>query len=361
MSSDIARSRVVPDCRSAIASVCSATAAAAGSPPSWSRSLILPAFSNPALDALDDQAILARRRRAGIAFTTDSFVVTPIFFPGRRHRRARGERHGQRPRGRRRAAARAVAAFILEEGLPLADLGASSRRCGARAERAGVPLVTGDTKVVERGKGDRSSSPPPASASCPAGVRCSSRARAARRRDPRLGHDRRSRRRDPGAARGPRVRGDARERHRAARTSSSRRVLDACPRRPRDARSDARRRRGDAQRDRDAPRARHRGRRGRAPDPRAVRGACELLGLDPLLVANEGKLVAFVPEATPPTRARRDARASARPGRGSHRHGHRRHPGSVVELAHAGRRHAHRSTAVRRAAAADLLIKEALR
>ena len=55
----------------------------------------------------------------------------------------------------------------------------------------------------------------------------------------------------------------------------------------------------------------------------AVRGACELLGLDPLLVANEGKLVVFVPERLRRPRARRDARASAGTRRSAHRCGHR--------------------------------------
>ena len=66
------------------------------------------------------------------------------------------------------------AAFILEEGLPLADLQRIVASMRQACDEAGVALVTGDTKVVDRGKGDRSSSPPPASAWCRRAVRCRS-------------------------------------------------------------------------------------------------------------------------------------------------------------------------------------------
>lgn len=116
--------------------------------------IILPAFSNAALDRLDDQAILAFGN-ARLAFTTDSYVVTPIFFPG-------GDIGELAVNGTINDLAMGGArplflsvAFILEEGLPVADFQrvvASVRRA---ADRAGVHVVTGDTKVVGRGSGDK--------------------------------------------------------------------------------------------------------------------------------------------------------------------------------------------------------------
>ena len=116
--------------------------------------IILPAFSNAALDRLDDQAIVAFGN-ARLAFTTDSYVVTPIFFPG-------GDIGELAVNGTINDLAMGGAkplflsvAFILEEGLPVADFQrvvASVRRA---ADRAGVHVVTGDTKVVGRGSGDK--------------------------------------------------------------------------------------------------------------------------------------------------------------------------------------------------------------
>jgi hydrogenase expression/formation protein HypE len=116
--------------------------------------VILPAFRNPILEALDDQAVLAVDGGARLAFTTDSYVVTPIFFPGGDiGRLAVNGTVNDLAVGGARPIALSVA-FILEEGLPLDDF----RRVvdGARkaALEAGVPVVTGDTKVVGRGKGD---------------------------------------------------------------------------------------------------------------------------------------------------------------------------------------------------------------
>ncbi|MGC1869471.1 MAG: hydrogenase expression/formation protein HypE [Acidobacteriaceae bacterium] len=116
--------------------------------------VFLRAFANPILDKLDDQAVL-QISGARLAFTTDSFVVTPIFFPG-------GDigtlaingtvndlaMSGARP-------LYLAAAFILEEGLPAEELRRVVESMGAAAREAGVQLVTGDTKVVNRGKGDK--------------------------------------------------------------------------------------------------------------------------------------------------------------------------------------------------------------
>lgn len=113
----------------------------------------LPAFRNSYLERLDDQAVL---NLAGgrLAFTTDAHVVTPLFFPG-------GDIGMLAVNGTvndlAMAGARPLylsAAFILEEGFPLADLSRIAESMSAAAKNAGVLLVTGDTKVVDRGKAD---------------------------------------------------------------------------------------------------------------------------------------------------------------------------------------------------------------
>jgi len=113
----------------------------------------LPAFRNPYLDKLDDQAVVSAGG-ARLAFTTDSYVVTPLFFPG-------GDIGRLAVNGTvndlAMAGARPLylsAAFILEEGFPLGDLQRIVQSMATAAEAAGVLLVTGDTKVVGRGKAD---------------------------------------------------------------------------------------------------------------------------------------------------------------------------------------------------------------
>jgi hydrogenase expression/formation protein HypE len=119
------------------------------------RRLFVPGFGGEVLAALEDQATVAVSHEAiRIAFTTDSFVVRPLFFPG-------GDIGSLAVHGTVNDLAVGgatplflSAAFILEEGLPIADLRrivASMRRA---CDEAGVTLVTGDTKVVDRGKGD---------------------------------------------------------------------------------------------------------------------------------------------------------------------------------------------------------------
>ena len=116
----------------------------------------LPAFANPQLDHMNDQAVLniPEMPTARLAFTTDSFVVSPLFFPGGDIGclAAHGTINdlvmgGAEPLG-------LSAAFILEEGFPLEDLRQITDSMAAACQRAGVNLVTGDTKVVERGKAD---------------------------------------------------------------------------------------------------------------------------------------------------------------------------------------------------------------
>ncbi len=119
------------------------------------RKLFVPGFQNDVLGAMEDQATLQLRGGQRIAFTTDSFVVKPLFFPG-------GDIGSLAIHGTVNDLAVGgatpmfiSAAFILEEGLPMTDLQrivASMRRA---CDEAGVMLVTGDTKVVDRGKGDQ--------------------------------------------------------------------------------------------------------------------------------------------------------------------------------------------------------------
>jgi hydrogenase expression/formation protein HypE len=116
--------------------------------------VFLPAFGNPVLNKLDDQAVLSVGG-ARLAFTTDSFVVTPIFFPGGDIGRLAV--HGT-VNDLAMSGARPLylsAAFILEEGLPVEDLRRVVESMRAAAMEAGVQFVTGDTKVVNRGKGDQ--------------------------------------------------------------------------------------------------------------------------------------------------------------------------------------------------------------
>lgn len=115
--------------------------------------LFLTEFDNPLLAARNDQAVFAPP--AGrLVMSTDGFVVSPLFFPG-------GDIGSLAVHGTVNDLAMAgatplylSAAFILEEGLPLADLRRVVRGMAEAARAAGVRIVTGDTKVVERGKGD---------------------------------------------------------------------------------------------------------------------------------------------------------------------------------------------------------------
>jgi len=115
--------------------------------------LFLPAFRNPALENLGDAAVL-ETGGAKLAMSTDSFVVQPLFFPG-------GSIGELAVNGTVNdlAVSGAVpkflsASFILEEGFELAQLAAIVSDMAKAAATAGVQIVTGDTKVVERGHGD---------------------------------------------------------------------------------------------------------------------------------------------------------------------------------------------------------------
>jgi hydrogenase expression/formation protein HypE len=122
--------------------------------------LFVPAFDNDVLSALEDQATVSLAGMNGLkgprlAFTTDSFVVRPIFFPG-------GDIGKLAVHGTVNDLAVGgaqplflSAAFILEEGLAINDLKRIVSSMREACASAGVSLVTGDTKVVDRGKGDQ--------------------------------------------------------------------------------------------------------------------------------------------------------------------------------------------------------------
>ena len=115
--------------------------------------LFLEAFRNPLLEPLEDQAVFSVGAER-LAFTTDTYVVSPLFFPG-------GDIGDLAVNGTVNdlavSGARPLylsAGFVLEEGFPITDLRRIVASMAGAAERAGVQIVTGDTKVVQRGKAD---------------------------------------------------------------------------------------------------------------------------------------------------------------------------------------------------------------
>ena len=115
--------------------------------------IFVPAFRNPLLEQLEDQAVFSVGGQR-LAFTTDSYVVSPMFFPG-------GDIGDLAVNGTvndlAMSGARPLylsAGFILEEGFPVADLQRIVASMAAAAQEAGVVIATGDTKVVQRGKAD---------------------------------------------------------------------------------------------------------------------------------------------------------------------------------------------------------------
>ncbi|MBK7601811.1 MAG: hydrogenase expression/formation protein HypE [Acidobacteria bacterium] len=112
-----------------------------------------PAFQNPLLDAKHDGAVFSHNG-GRLAFSTDTYVVKPIFFPG-------GDIGSLAINGTVNDLAMCGArplylstGFILEEGLPMEDLWRIVQSMQKAASEAGVQIVTGDTKVVDKGKGD---------------------------------------------------------------------------------------------------------------------------------------------------------------------------------------------------------------
>jgi hydrogenase expression/formation protein HypE len=118
------------------------------------QKIFIPQFKNDLLDPLHDGAMFTLGG-ARCAFSTDSYVINPIFFPG-------GDIGTLAVNGTVNDLAMCGArplflssAFIIEEGLPMEDLWRVVVSMKQAAEAAGVQLVTGDTKVVDRGKGDK--------------------------------------------------------------------------------------------------------------------------------------------------------------------------------------------------------------
>jgi len=118
------------------------------------EAIILPAFENPALDGVADAAVLSSEGAASLAFTTDTYVVSPLFFPGGDIGRLAV--HGT-INDLAMAGARPLClsvGLVLEEGLSIDTLKRVVDSMAGAAREAGVPIVTGDTKVVPRGKAD---------------------------------------------------------------------------------------------------------------------------------------------------------------------------------------------------------------
>lgn len=258
--------------------------------------LLLPILHNPTLSALDDQAILELESGERIAFTTDSYVVSPIFFPG-------GDIGSLAVHGTVNDLAMGGAlpvalslSLILEEGFPLVELQRIVQSIRDAADRVGVHVVTGDTKVVGHGSGDQIFINTSGIGVVPQGVSLGSaqiRAGDVILVSGTVG--------DHGmaimAARQKLELEGGLESDSAALHELAQAVLRACPetRAMRDPTRGglaatlveiATRRQIGIEADEAA-----------VPVRDSVRGACEILGLDPLLVANEGKLVAFAPES----------------------------------------------------------------
>jgi hydrogenase expression/formation protein HypE len=262
------------------------------------RKLFVPGFANPTLSALEDQATVSLKGAEGpaqrIAFTTDSFVVKPIFFPGGDIGRlaVHGTVNDLAVGGA--TPLFLSAAFILEEGLALTDLKRIVASMREACDEAGVALVTGDTKVVDRGKGDQIFITTAGVGVVPEGLALS--IRNARAGDQILISGTIG---DHGIAIMSVREGiefeTILESDSAALNGLTRDMLKACPaiRCMRDPT-----RGGVSSALNELADASHVGVRvdeSRLPLKPEVKAACEMLGLDPLYVANEGKLIAVVP------------------------------------------------------------------
>ena len=255
--------------------------------------VILPRFPSSELARLEDQAVLARPT-GRLAISTDTFVVDPIFFPG-------GDIGDLAVNGTVNDVAMSGAVvqaltmgLVLEEGLPLADLERILDSMAAAAQRARVRVVAGDTKVVPRGACDRIFINTTGLGVVPDGVSLGADTLAAG--DALLlsgtlaDHGMAVLTRREGLSFAGEIRSDT-----AALSGLVADLLAACPglKALRDPT-----RGGLATTLNEFAAASDVGIRidERAlPVRSAVRGACELLGLDPMHVANEGKLVAAVP------------------------------------------------------------------
>ncbi len=255
--------------------------------------IFLPAFACGPSRELRDSAILPTQNQRW-AFATDSFVVRPLFFPGGciGDLAVNGTVNDLAMSG---AVPRFLsAAFIIEEGFPLSQLSAIAFSMGAAAAAAGAQIVTGDTKVVERGHGDGCYINTSGLGLVPAGLHIGPgriQAGDAIVLSGTIG--------DHGMAImsvrenlefEATIRSDT-----AALHELVQRMLDVCPeihmlRDPT--------RGGVAASLNEVAAAANVGielQENQIPIDAAVQSACEILGFDPLFVANEGKLLAFVP------------------------------------------------------------------
>ena len=257
--------------------------------------VFMPAFQSLALDSLNDQA-LVDVDGVRLALTTDSFVVNPLFFPG-------GDIGSLAVYGTINDLAMGgaeplflSAAFILEEGLLLATLEQVVASFSRAAQEAGVAVITGDTKVVEKGKGDGLFINTSGIGRVPPGINLS--ADQARPGDCILlsgsigEHGIAILSQRQGLEFESPIRSDCAPLHRLVAAMLAASPAIRCMRDPT---------RGGVSSALNEIAAQSRVgmelEESAIPIQEAVRGACELLGLDPLYVANEGKLVAIVDAA----------------------------------------------------------------
>lgn len=258
------------------------------------RDIFLPAFGNPALNALNDQASLDLGS-GRIAFSTDSFVIKPLIFPGGNigELAVYGTVNDLAVGG---AVPRYLsAAFILEEGLSLETLKQVVDAMAEAARRVGVMIVTGDTKVVEKGSGDQLFINTSGIGVIPNGVALSVNEVKPGDRillsGPLGDHGITVLAQREGLELDGDLRSDAAPLHELCAA-----ILAAAPG-VRCMRDLTRGGLSSALNEIAASSSTGMEIRERAiPVKDAVRGACELFGLDPLYVANEGKLIAIVPQ-----------------------------------------------------------------
>ena len=259
---------------------------------------LLSRIGNPTLDRLDDSAVLEAKGR--IAFTTDSYIVDPIFFPGGDIGRLAvcGTVNDLAVVG---ATPLCISlALIIEEGFPVAQLDSIMASVRSACDEANVEVVTGDTKVVNRGKADKLFINTAGVGKIPEGIAIS-------------GHNAR-----PGdrvllsgtiADHGVAIMGSREGLSFSSDVESDCAPLNGLVAAMLQAGGDAIHAMRDPTRGGLASTLNEmaaqsgtgiRIEESRVPVNASVRAACEMLGLDPLYVANEGKLVAVVaPEAAP--------------------------------------------------------------
>jgi hydrogenase expression/formation protein HypE len=266
------------------------------------QTLIVPGFGNPLLAALEDQATLSfngrhadnGKPRERLALTTDSFVVRPLFFPGGDIGRlaVHGTINDLAVGGA--VPLYLAAAFILEEGLAIETLARVIASMRQACDEAGVSIVTGDTKVVDHGKGDGIYITTTGVGRVAEGTSLS--IASARPGDRVVVSGTMG---DHGIAIMSVREGlefdTVLESDTAALHGLTRLMLDACPS-IRCMRDPTRGGLSSALNElAAASRVGVRIREAAIPIRPEVRGACEMLGFDPLYVANEGKLIAVVP------------------------------------------------------------------